>query len=282
MYPLRSLTVIVLLAVLAALAGCSKKDKTEEEPGLTQVEADDLVQVIAAEAATDSGGWLLEVTNTLGNRSISGPGLAVSAMAAPATSDTTFPLGSVTWTFNYTYFNRMGQASDDWSPSAVTVDAITRATGWFTVPNFQGNTGRGTYERKTDLFSMEGLGDTVLTFTNLAVVDSGLFTIQTVNGPRYYLFDNVVGYDLRLPKRLLTNSPDDPYKATGEAIIDAFVGVLRNASLASREKSLDARMVITFDGISDTPLATITANTERATALYRYRINLKTGAIQRS
>ena len=65
-------------------------------------------------------------------------------------------------------------------------------------------------------------------------------------------------------------------------IIDAFVGVLRNASLASREKSLDARMVITFDGISDTPLATITANTERATALYRYRINLKTGAIQRS
>src|SRR2546428_13856641 len=55
-----------LVALLALVAGCSKKKSTppNTEPQLTQEEADDIVQQLAYMTAADSGGWILEVQST--------------------------------------------------------------------------------------------------------------------------------------------------------------------------------------------------------------------------
>jgi hypothetical protein len=102
-------------------------------------------------------------------------------------------------------------------------------------------------------------------------------TITSSGGNRYYVLDNVVTYDIDLPKRLAAT----PHAGHGEGRINCFGSVLANANPTSRTKLLDAVMVITFDG-TDTPVATITADTSTPTTVYRYRINLKTGAVTRA
>ena len=271
MHWFRSFTVIALLAVL--IVGCSKKDVVEDDPGLTQTEADDLVQQVAAEAAVDSGGWFLEVTSTL-----AGTPLSVSATSR-VLRDTIVTRHDMTWHFNYTYYNQVSHPDTAWGDTAVRVEAITDGRGTLGLATFAGTTGHGTFRHRSESFTMEGLTavDSVFNFTCLAIVDSGLFTIQSPGGTRYYLLDNIVTYELDLPKRLA----DSPFSVVGEARVNVFASVLQTISPSSRLKLLDAVMVITFDG-TDTPLATITADTDPATAVYRYRINLRTGAITRA
>src|SRR2546428_8971821 len=56
-----------LVALLALVAGCSKKKSTppNTEPQLTQEEADDIVQQLAYMTAVHSGGWILDVQSTV-------------------------------------------------------------------------------------------------------------------------------------------------------------------------------------------------------------------------
>jgi hypothetical protein len=274
MHSFRSVAVVALMATVAVLAGCSKRDVVPEDPALTQTEADDLMQAISAEAATDSGGWLIEVTSTL-----KGTPLSVSSTGA-VMRDTVVTVGNMTWNFSYTYFSTGGGSSGTWSPTAIRVEGITDGLGRIPLQVFAGATGSATpFHHNSDSFTLEGLAatDTMYIFSELAVVDSALFTINAPSGKRYYLLDNVVNYDVNLPKRLAGN----PYAGTGEARINSFAAVLQNTNPASRTKILDAIMVITFDG-TQTPLATITANSDPATTVFRYRVNLKTGAVTRA
>jgi hypothetical protein len=277
----RLLTLCACLLAFGALLGCSKKNNTTQEAGLTQIEANDLMQTLMAEAATDSGGWMVEVSSTLLNVA---PSIGVSTVGATTTRDTMFtsPNGSVAWTFHYTYYGAGGLPSDSASIGTTRAEASTEARGGFTLLPYAGQTGHGTYHRQTDDFSVDGIAspDTALLFHNSAFVDSGLFVVTSATESRFYLLDNIVTYDLTLSKSKLSAPPvaADAFKAVGQVQINAFVSVLRTFAPGPSVKLLDTVMAITFDGTT-TPLATITADTDPATTVYRYRVNLKTGAI---
>jgi hypothetical protein len=278
---------LVLAALVLAVGGCSK-DKKTTEAGLTQAQADDLMQGLAAMAAIDRGGWMVSIESSLESH----PRSNLSASPGPQprsvlARDTSFTVGTdpaiMAWHFSYTYYDTTTPPApiSAWDGSIRYYEAACRATGSLTVPDFLGSVGSGDYGH-VDTLLVDGFRDatsSTLSFNGSSAVDSAFITITSGNLARYYYFDNIVDLAVEMPKNLTLPALPD-YPLSGELRVDTFVDVLGSALRTDHRAYLDANMTIAFDG-TETPRASITANTENATEVFHYTLNLKTGQITR-
>lgn len=256
-----------LTACLATLGACSKDKKPPTDTGLTQAQADDFAQILAALAMPDSGGWACEAFPAQRHLSY-----------AYATQDTSFTRQSVLWSLDYSYLTPTGIRNATLTDTTVRIECLSRGFGGRRIPDFLGTTGVATYGHISDTLHVEGIAptDSALIFTGFSTVDSGFVALSNTASTRFYLIDNVIEYDITVSK-----NPLILYPISGEARVDAFIDVLRSTSRTDRSGLLDATMLITFDG-TQTPLATMQANTDQATSVYRYRVDLRTGKIVRA
>ena len=261
----RRSALFLCLAALALTASACSKDKRKTDTGLTQQQADDLAQTLVAMAARDSGGWISE---------------SLPAATSPygATQDTTFGAHTMSWTLDYTFYDAAGASHARLDSTIVHATCSSRGFGRIGLTPFLGSTGQGTYGHLGDTLSVDGLArsDTALTFSGFSQVDSGLISVSAGASTRYYLLDDVVEYSLTMSKNPLLL-----YPTSGDARVDAFVDVLGSSSRTNRIDQFDAVMIVTFDG-SPTPLATIAENVASPPQIYRYRVNLSTGAVARA
>lgn len=263
-----------LLAVLVLFTGACSKSKSKEPPAtLTQAEADDIVLMFTSMAATDSGGWLTAAQVTFDATPRSAPNLARIGHPYALSGDTLFQRGHMNWSLDYTYYDADSMPPlQTWDSTVVSLGCVVQGNG--RIPLAGGAGAGNNYIHVSDL-SASGLRDTI-TFGGFARVDSAFITINSTGGPRYYFLDNVIDYTYEMAR-----TASSPFQFTGEATVDGFVDPLRSPVRTDRLARLDVVMVITFDG-TQTPLATIAPNVPDPTVMYRYRVNLKTGAIVRA
>jgi len=100
----RSTPFLLLAALTIFVAGCGGK-KGSDEVGLTQAEANDLVQSLASMAAADSGGWFVVIQSTVDRWRQATP----SPLAAlpPATK---YTVGAILWAVVLGYLAFGGRA----------------------------------------------------------------------------------------------------------------------------------------------------------------------------
>jgi hypothetical protein len=283
---IRSL-ISVGLAVLA-LAGCGGNDNNDPPslPPLSQTDADDLMQQAAMMMASDRGGWLSDVNAIVGSlpRPVVGPGGAArlrALMAMPASAgrgfqvfyDSTYSVGAVLCTLTITYTDTLGDSLDVWESSAEELEAIVRASG----PIVDGTNFVGAYrhlgepitgigiEAWQDTVNLSGLGDDAITST---------FTPAFRTGLARYVAEAFTDYDLFVIRSGTTaGNPTDGY-----ASMYLFADRLRSDNPADIEASIDGEVSLIFDGTGN-PIAEVT--NDPPNAQFRYRVNLRTGAIQR-
>ena len=209
------------------------------------------------------------------------------AIAARETAFTIRPaLGdSMIWTIQYSFLDRSGASHDVWDTSAVRVEGLAFAKGAIAIPAFMGTTGQSSYGRDSASIAVEGLSavaDTAITFDGFSRYDTTLVTLQSGTSSRYYFLDNVVSYENVV---LMRGAGAPAYPVSGEVRIDVFASFLnspRHLTTSDVREEFDAVMVIAFDHAQpQRPVVTIMANTESSTTTYTYRIDLKTGTIQR-
>jgi hypothetical protein len=286
--PLRRLAVLFLTAALALIAagGCSNKRDPEPEQPLTQTEADDLVQAVGAMVATDLGGWLVEVQSTAQSIPVGSP-TTLEGSRGPfrIMRDTTFVRGAMNWRIHLTYQNGPNDADTipSWDPTVTVADGFAQGKGAIVSPAFGARVATIGYGRDSSSFLAQDLGitaDTAIVFDGFCRYDTALVSIQDGAVARHYYLDSVVDYT-NLEIRRQPGSPEFPVH--GEVRIDIVSELLFTpVHLAGedRQKIFDAVMVITFETAQpQTPVVTITAGTETPTTVFRYRLDLRTGAI---
>jgi hypothetical protein len=260
---LRRIIAFPLMALLASFAaGCGGKDKNNSTEDLSAEIANDVAASFGAMLATDNGGWMTEVKTSFDTtpRLTTGPGN--DRIAGGASRDTSFTRGSMSWTFDYTFYDGLGTPSETYSVLTERAAVVCNATG--NVPLSGGST--HVYVHR-DTVSVDNMQDTLVTYGAISHIDTAFVTI----GSKYYFFDNLVEYTLDMSQHPVTAWP-----VGGDATIDAFVDALRTPSRTDRSNSYDVTMTIAFDG-TQTPLATVHKNVETPVSFYSYRINLRTG-----
>lgn len=268
---------LVSLAALAVLSiGCGNDNKPPDTDNrIEQTTADDIVQMLAAMAATDSGGWLTEVQFTFQDHAWSPP-TALGGRTVQ-TRDRSFRRGSVDWSLNYVYYDTTLVEQADLDSRTGLVAYRSAAAGRIPLAPFQGFTGSGIYGHAVvppDTLEVKDLRDTTISFSGFCRVDSALITITNGTATRHYYLDNVVEYALGYLR-------GGSWPASGEAQIDAFVDLLDTPVRGDRITSYDVVLAITFDG-DENVMATLAPNVPDPATVYRYQINLRTGAIQRA
>ena len=266
---LQRLAVLPFLAVLVlSLASCGGDTPPDQAEGLDLDDATLAAQLFTAMAATDSGGWLTEVYGAFNGTPRYAAALARSGRASILSRDTSFTRGFMNWTQQFTYYDSSGAAFNAWDSTIVRVRAHNSASGRIPLP---GGGGASQNYVHVDTLDMDQLREDFIGIGGFTVVDSAFFTVGTT--PDYNLMDNVEDYALAIRK-----NPASAYPDSGEAQIDGFIQELNTPVRTDRARRLDVVMTISFDG-TQTPLATVTENVPEPQQTYRFRVNLRTGAV---
>ncbi len=264
----RVLLSLAALALILAAQACSKKP--DPVSGLLPAEADQLMQLTASMAAADSGGWMAEILASWNAT----PTVAGRSPFFSATGDSSFTRGSVNWSFNFTYFDTTEAPSEVFTDATEYLELLTTAVGRIPIAPFGGATGTGFYGHVSDTILVTGFADdTLYSYRGIATTDSALVTVSASDGAHFYFVDNVVAYDANF-------LPGAAFPSSGEVEITAFVEVLNTFNHNDRSGYFDVTILISFDG-TQTPTATITLSADAVTTVYRYRIDLRTGAMVR-
>ena len=101
--PRPQLPVLLSLAVAVSLAGCGKDPPTQPSATAAQQDADDATQQVAFLMAQDNG-TSPESQATPGQSMTASRGTAPMSAQGVASTDTTFTIGSVTWTITRSFF----------------------------------------------------------------------------------------------------------------------------------------------------------------------------------
>lgn len=258
-----------LLALLTLfLGGCGGSSDKPSGPELPQQVADDVAASFAALAASDSGGWYSAVEVAFATTPRLTPQFVRAHGPSILSGDTTFVRGSMNWGLNYTYYDAADAPHATFDSTTVRVTAQCTGTG--RIP-LAGGAGFSQHYVHVDTLTMDNLPSQSIEFGGFSNVDTAF--IQIGAAPRLYFTDNLVEYSFILRRDIGSAFPD-----SGQAEIDGFVDVLDSPERADRSDRFDIAMVITFDG-TQTPLAEVKLNIEQPKSIYRYRINLKTGAV---
>ena len=279
------------LAILSlAAAGCGGKDDPTKPvtPTLSQDQADDLVQQVAMMIATDHGGWLVDIQSTLEQTPVDAPttlarrlnlmpASAGGFFRALADSDTTFTRAGMTYQVSYLYTDSGQTDTTVWYPGFVTtrVEAVSQALGTITATGFT-----GTYKHLGDPVSLDwtrAFGDTI---TVSGVGDDSLFTTFTPalgSGTKYYNSTSFVDFEMATRRNPATH----PWPIAGTANAFLFADVLRTPNPNDYSSTIEGTVTVLFDGTQN-PLVGVTNEFEGSTFLYRYHVDLKTGAFSRA
>jgi len=249
----RLLAALLVVLALAATGCSSNSTKTTRDPELTREEADDIAQQLAATMATDIGGWLIEIERGMFKRNTQG--------------DTTDVItrGTIMHTMSYIYDKRTGGTSSVWDSTVIIAHVSNNASGIFGLGDIQG---RFVHESEPTFF---GADEDTMSFDAIAI-DSTQFTIVS------FTRGDTVSYTMDLfyecdDLRILANQVD-PWPISGEVlwIIDGRrVGV-------NRSILVEAKLIL--DG-SVTPRLDVYSDESNAAEYFRFRVNLKTGAVAR-
>jgi hypothetical protein len=264
---------LVSLCVLAAFAaGCSKKSSTRPPIEITQEDADDLVQQVGMMIGSDNGGWFVDLESTIASMPLSEP-MIVPAGMTRVTRDTVVYRAGVNYLISYLYSDTTADSISQYNPAVHSVDGESSASGTMmtalvdTLDFFHTSSFVGTgfaAGSDTAVFEADGYDSTFATFTP-----------KYRTGTRYYATFVFTEYD---EVRLLRSG--NPYPLSGSVLIDVFAERLRSANPADLQLILEATVTITFDG-TQRALVGITANLDDPTPQRRYRVDLRTGEMER-
>lgn len=264
----RPLLALATLTFVFTLGACSKKD--DPVAGLSQDEADELIQIAASMAAADSGGWMTEILATYDAT----PRFFSSGAAwRVAAGDTTFPRGHTNWSLNMTYYSPDLEPSEIFTDSTEYIEYLSLGSGRIPIVPFGPSSGFAHYGHASDTVFVDGVGSDTLTFKGHAAVDSAMIQVNSSSGSKFYYVDNVLDYDV-------TFLPGSLFPTEGFAEITAFVEVLNSFNRNDRDGYFDVAITITFDG-TQTPIAAITLSADAVTTVYQYRLDLRSGALAR-
>jgi len=285
-----------LVSLLALAAGCGSKKSTppNTELQLTQEEADDVVQQLAYMTAADSGGWILEVQSTF-------KAIPKSVAATPSLGrgpelrmrvpvgierDTVVAGGQMFYNFHYEYIavvNNQEVRDPVWDSTKVQVEAM-----FFTSPNstVTPTAGNGNYFHHggtINVYDLKAPEDS-LTFSGLDN-DTSLAVIHSRGGVHYYFMnDDFLDYDLKMGKL----DSEDGFTMKGTAQVLYQADKLRSPSPGDVERSIYGEFNLVLNGTEQVvggilgPWAEATIAEDVLTpTIYRYFVNLRTGAIQR-
>ncbi len=291
------LAAFALVTLYAAGTGCSSSDGGggTGEPPITQEAADDIVQQFAMSFALDNGGWQVDMESA--NQSTprfsaqrmkplafafhSGIGRGLGIMR-----DTTFTRVDMSYSYNYLYtdFDSTRVDTTDWfrdslatwSTLVVAIEGRGQGTGTIDVDT----TFSGDFRHFADELHVVGMGSDDDTLVVFGSGDDSLFATfrPAVRGGSsvYYIFTALS--DLNDIAYLKDNS--NPYPVEGNIELLVFADHLGSANPADLIRSYSGELRVTFDG-TQTPIATFSGEIDDPSPPFRYRINLRTGAITR-
>jgi hypothetical protein len=260
---------LAVLALAALLAGCGKTPTTPISSA-AQSNADDVAQQIGVSMAQDNGGMV----STYGATQAPAGGVSVrpvrTAEPTTAASDTTFSIGGITFTFTRLYLNELHNGMPTFDPVLTWgVVETSRATGSITLPQFSAAIGRaGTL----NLWNVSVVAPDTLTANGTADDTTQCSFVSAFTGAQRYFYSVASGVmsDVRTLKPITTDS----YPSSGTVTWTVAADRLRSNDRVDVESHFDALVVVSFNG---TRYPDVTVN-----GIFRYRIDLKTGAVQRA
>lgn len=286
----RRMLILCAAALIAVSAlGCGKKkNPVDPIPDLAQEDADDMMQQVAMMIASDHGGWMVDMLSTRASMPLGGPALPGPSLSQrvlmPASAggggfrtnrDTLAVFGSMNYLFTYIYSDT---ASNDtllfYTPDVIQVDGVSTANGTINVAGFDAN-----FYHKGDPFTATGFeaGSDTINFSGVG--DDSIYTSFTPSfrtGTRRFATVSFVDFDLDMVR----DPAGNPYPTSGIANMFLFADVLRSANPSDVFTTLESTVTYFFDGTA-TPIVWITNDLDNPTPKYRYRADLRTGAITR-
>ncbi len=265
--PSSRLLLAAALAALAALpAGCGKSP-TSPSGGMTQTTADDMATQVGSGMATDDGGVLSTVWVAGSGSSAFAPQGGLSTMATAA--ETTFTVGGITYTLSRTFYDAGDNVMAGFDPILTArVHATSRATGAIATQRFTATVGRSGW---LDVRGVSALAETLA--VDGASYDTCQSSFRSLDGLRTRYFYMVASCSLAA-LRWLKPPANAPWPLSGTATWTIRADRLRSNNRADIEAHFEAVVVVTFNGTQYADL--------EVTGGWRYRLDLKTGAVTRA
>lgn len=281
---------VLAVAMGFGLGACSSAPTTPNS--LSQQSADDIAVQAAGSLTASSGGLMLELSAGQGSVPSNGalrlhPGDPASRVKRILTNDTifrltpgdpalrttsssaetTFTMGSVTYTVTRTFYDSGGNELPNYGSTATKLRITATANGSISTAYWDASIGRAGIldvtgiESSSDTLEFDGAGN-----------DTLQCHFQSYDGSHERYFFALGGRSLEMV-RLLKDSNTNPYPLSGKARWAWAVDRLRSNNREDVEVHLTALVVVTFNG---------TANPEIVVdGTYHYHVNLNTGAITR-
>jgi hypothetical protein len=288
----RHICVSALALGLFVAWGCGgKKDTpvTPPPPSITQKDADDIVQQIGIMVSADNGGWF----SLIESMSVMLPGIlqnsqpftggraraVAEGLPRPVTlQDTTTTKAGVTYAWSIFYFNAAQDSSIRPNVTTEYLEARILAEGG-TLNAGGVNATSGLFsDQLFQIYNLDASNDTLRFSSVMDDSSYGAVTSTiTTNSTRIWYQQNFVDYELTL----LKSQVGSPYAIKGEAnwIIDASVMALPPSRTNVASNALGEGHLI-LDGTQNAVFE-VTDSFGVGTTVYRYHLNLKTGAITR-
>jgi hypothetical protein len=233
-----------------------------------------MTDLLSTRDALPLGGPPTGSVNSLSQRLMMMP--ASAGRGFETNRDTSFTRGWMTYNINYTYTDTTGADSlDTYNPAVESVDVISFATGALMVPGFDA------YLRHLgDPITITGLELESTTLVFSGINDDSLFAAFTpVFRSSDTLYTSTVLF-LDYELALVRDPAGTPYPIAGTVDADIFTEILSTPNPNDRIHITDGIITMTFDG-TETPILNITNQFDDPTPQFRYRVNLRTGTIQR-
>jgi len=287
---------LILPAALVVLGfGLGACGSTPTSPNsLSQQNADDIALQAAGSLTSSSGGLMLELDAGRGsvpsNAALqSRPGnsgggtkhsLPVDSEArrlhpgdpmvatSPASAETTFSVGSITYTVMRSFYDAGGNELGGYGPTATRLRIVASASGSISTARWDATVGRSGI---LDVSGIESGADT-LQFDG-AGNDTAQCHFLSYDGTRERYFYALGGRSLEAV-RLLKDRQANPYPLSGKARWAWTVDRLRSNNREDVEVHLTALVVVTFNGTADPEIV--------IDGTYHYHVNLTTGVVTRA
>jgi hypothetical protein len=267
---IRSLGRFAAAALLITLAGCGKGSPTQPIANAqAQQDADDAAQQVALSMAQDNGG--ATAVDAPGALLQSGTGAAPlgSSPGVASSSDTTFTAGHITWSVSRSFFDAIGNEQTAFDP-ITTVRMLAAARGVGSIETASDTASFGSAGH-LDVRGLATAQDTVI--TNAARND----TLQCAFTPRFRpgrVHSYVEGSGTLTDVAQLRPVSSNPWPLSGTATWALKVDRLRTSDRGTVTRHFETLVIVTFNG-TRFPDVEVTGG-------FRYKIDLKTGAIQRA
>ena len=296
MSPLRRLIAAFAFVILgAAVFGCSSDEGGDGgEPPIPQEVAGDIVQQFAMSFALDHGGWQADMESAFQST----PRFAAQRMKPMAFAfhsggrgfgimrDTSFTRDGMTYSYRYLYTDSDPTRPDTsdwfrdslatWSPLVVAIEGRGSGNGTIVVDT----TFSAVFRHSADELNVIGIGANADTLAVLGPTDDSLFTTLRpqlrASGDVYYVFTMFGDVD----DVAYLRDGSNPFPIEGNIEGFVFADHLASPNPTDVIRPYSGEIRVNFDG-TQTPIATFSGEVDDPAPPFRYRINLRTGAITR-